>query len=97
MPQTSEKWEVRIGRDYFILNEKEIAILRQAMATGKKFVWFKDLCLNTSAIDAIVLTERKSNLPELPLPSAYLSEKEEQLWEEFKKKREELLKKKGVE
>ena len=56
MPQISEKWEIIIGREKFIVSENE---MKSIMNAGEaRFVRFRDLIVNPAFVQSMKLIER---------------------------------------
>lgn len=60
MQPISEKWEVVVGKQKFVLNTEEKELLIKGIQTGVKVVQFKDLIINPAFIQTIVLVERRN-------------------------------------
>ena len=75
MPQTFDTWQVKIGKDVFVLSEAEINALKSAGQTGSTLIWFRDFAISIPHISSIVrIKGSQQNL--LPSPGAYLTPEE---------------------
>lgn len=62
-PQYSEQWAVIVDRKEYVLNEKEIEILRGADQSGMRgMIWFKDFAISIPHISSIYLNDRRIKL-----------------------------------
>ncbi len=70
MQPISEKWEVKVGKDIFILNGVEVNEIKKAQRMGSTMIWFKDFCIGINFIISMKLLnpEKKETLPVLDLP-----------------------------
>lgn len=60
MPATfKETWIVRIGKEVFQLDEKQIIVLREAMKRNERWVHFKNFILSVPHIESIYLLSRE--------------------------------------
>jgi hypothetical protein len=59
-PQTfKEEWVVISGKETFVLDERQVGILKTASLEGsKRLVWFKDFAISIPHIQAIYCTRR---------------------------------------
>lgn len=72
----SELWVVEVGKKEYKLNEKQIALLKEADLAGQRgIVWFKDFAISIPHIQSIYLVERY--LPEERAPVTYEEVKDE--------------------
>jgi len=61
-----ESWVVKVGKEAFFLDEKQIVILKEAMKQKERWVSFKDFILSIPHIECIYLNSREiaDQLPE---------------------------------
>jgi len=83
-PKYKESWVVVVGKKEFVLNEKEIIVLREAMKRNDRWVSYKDFIISVPHIECIYLDHREiAN----QLPEGQKKEEEsisEEKWREFK-------------
>jgi hypothetical protein len=58
----NEKWAVCVGKETFILNEKQVKVLREATKAGSRgIVWFDDFGISIPHIQSVYVVERIFN------------------------------------
>jgi len=85
MPQKfREEWIVKIGKETFLLNEKEILILKEAMKRNERWISFPKFIFSVPHIECIYLNRREiaNQLPEGEKVMPSISREK---WEQFKK------------
>ena len=58
-PKFKEEWSVRVGKECFVLNEKEMPVLREAMKRGERWVSFERVILSVPHIECIYLSKKQ--------------------------------------
>jgi len=59
-PNYHEQWGVRAGRELYILNEKQIKILKEASVKGERgIIWFEKFAISIPHIEGIYLINRR--------------------------------------
>lgn len=87
-----EEWIVRIGKEAFQLDEKQIIILREAMKRNERWVNFNNFILSIPHIECIYLLSRQEIANQLPEGKKENDQPiAEEKWEELKKKIKEKL------
>lgn len=67
-PTFKEEWTVTVGKEVFVLDEKQIKVLREASLEGSRsMVWFSDFAISIPHIQTCVQT-RKWNPNQLEAP-----------------------------
>jgi len=81
-----EEWIVKVGKEIFILDEKQIIVLREAMKQNERWVSFKNFILSIPHIECIYLSRREiaDQLPEGEKKDTFNPIPLEK-WEQFKK------------
>lgn len=79
-----EEWIVKVGKEAFSLNEKEIVILREAMRRNERWVNFKDMIISIPHIECIFLSHREIS-DQLPEGDKELPSLPTDRWNVFKK------------
>ena len=54
-----EDWVVKINKEAFVLDERQMPILREAMKRNDRWVYFKDMILSVPHIECIYLNHRE--------------------------------------
>lgn len=75
MPQISETWEVHIGKEIYIMSDKEIRALLEAKEA--RFVKFRDCIINPAFISHMKLIE--TDAPRLSAPKRFI-ETDDGVW-----------------
>ncbi|GIW70284.1 MAG: hypothetical protein KatS3mg101_1031 [Patescibacteria group bacterium] len=93
-PTYKEEWIVKVGKEAFVLDERQIVVLKEAMKTNNRWVSFEKFIISIPHIECIYLNRREvaNQLPEgkkedenfKPIPS-----------EKWKKMKEEIYQKAG--
>lgn len=60
MQPISEKWEVVVGKQTFVITSEEKDQLLRGINAGVKVVQFKDVIINPAFIQTIVMVERRN-------------------------------------
>lgn len=80
-PEFEEEWAVQIGKEQFVLNNRQIKLLKEADLSGQRgIVWFDKFAVSIPHIQSIWLISRriKNQLPEGTIPDEPIRTKEEQ-------------------
>lgn len=89
-----EEWGVQIGKELFVLNGKQIKLLKEADISGQRgIIWFDNFAISIPHIQSIWLINRriKNQLPEGAKPDEPIRTAEEQ--ERISKKIQEIKQK----
>lgn len=93
-PVFEEEWGVQIGKEQFVLNERQIKLLKEADVSGQRgIMWFDKFAVSIPHIQSIWLISRriKNRLPEGTTPDEPIRTEEEQ--ERISKKIQEMKEK----
>ena len=83
-----EEWVVRVGRRDIFINEKQVAILKEAMRRDERWVNFGDVIISIPHVECIYLERREPDEGSLlPLPSANMSDDDIKAWKKLREKR----------
>lgn len=84
LPKYKEEWIVKIGKEVFILDEKQILILREAMKRNERWVSFKNFIISVPHIECIYLSNRV-NENQIEAPKENYQPITQEKWNKLKK------------
>ena len=59
-PVFEEEWAVQIGKEQFVLNERQIKLLKEADLSGQRgIVWFDKFAISIPHIQSVLLVSRR--------------------------------------
>jgi len=82
----SEGWVVKVGKEAFSLDEKQILILKEAMQRSERWVSFKDFIISVPHIECIYLDWRKNPNQLQAGEKKEFQPVSKEKWEEFRKR-----------
>lgn len=65
-PEFEEEWGVQVGKELFVLNERQVKLLKEADLSGQRgIIWFEKFAISIPHIQSIWLISRriKNQLP----------------------------------
>jgi predicted DNA binding protein len=94
-PDYSEKWAVCVGKETFLLNEKQIKVLKEATKAGNRgIIWFDDFGISIPHIQSIYVIKRTFN-NQLSSSNEFNNELTEEQRKEIRKRIKEIREKLG--
>lgn len=94
-PDCSEKWAVCVGKETFLLNKKQIKVLKEATKAGNRgIIWFDNFGISIPHIQSIYIIKRTFN-NQLSSSNEFSNELTDEQRKEIRKKIREMKKKLG--